>query len=137
MSSYDSTRSQRELARRILRSRGVIIRHPNGLEILPDLGVQISDVAPSLQFGIEFRGYEGEDVVFETIGGVGGRISPTLPEIEEVWIPPPIQSSFDSVIQQTLELARAGYPGCLSCGGPGAEEPWNELVARADLQSNL
>jgi len=137
MSSVDRTRSHRELARRVLRSRGVIIRHPNELEIVPNLAVQISDVAPSLQFGVDFRVIEGNDIIFETMGEFGGRISQSPPAIEELWIPPPIQSSFDSVIKQILEFARAGYPGCLGCGGPDAEEPWDEESSRDDLKNFL
>ena len=49
------SRSLRELARRMLRSRGVIIRLP--MEIVADenLAIQISDLAPNLYFGIEFK----------------------------------------------------------------------------------
>jgi hypothetical protein len=27
-------------------------------------------------------------------------------------------------------LVEAGYPGCLGCGGPGLEAPWDELAWR-------
>ncbi len=133
MPSDERTRSVRELARRILRSRGVIIRHPSHLQIPEDLGVQISDLAPSLQFGVDFRGNDTDEVYFELIGESGGRICLNPPSLDEVWITPPIPVAFDEVVGQVLELARAGYPGCLGCGGPDAEEPWDEAGARIDL----
>lgn len=136
MSADDRTRSVRELARRILRSRGVIIRHPSELEIVEDLGVQISDLAPSLQFGVDFKLREGAEVVIETLGEIGGRISPQPPKGDEVWIPLPLDASFEKLIGETLALARAGYPGCLGCGGPDAEEPWDEDSARRRFQSS-
>ncbi len=136
MSADDRTRSVRELARRILRSRGVIIRHPSELAILEDLSVQISDLAPSLQFGVNFKENDGDEVVIETLGENGGRISSHPPNNDEVWIPLPLASSFEKLISETLALARAGYPGCLGCGGPDAEEPWDESAARLRFLSS-
>ncbi len=136
MSADDRTRSVRELARRILRSRGVIIRHPSELLVVEDLGVQISDLAPSLQFGVDFRVREGEEVLIETLGEIGGRIATHPPKSEEVWLPLPLVTTFEQLIGETLALARAGYPGCLGCGGPDAEEPWDEHAARVRLQTS-
>ena len=31
------------------------------------------------------------------------------------------------------ELLEAGYPGCIGCGGPNSELPWNEVKNRANL----
>ena len=134
MSSVDRTRSHRELARRVLRSRGVIIRHPNELEIVPNLAVQISDVAPSLQFGVDFRVIEGNDIIFETMGEFGGRISQSPPAIEEFRIPAPVHSSFASVFKQYLVFARAVYPGCLGRGVLDAAEPLDAATSIADLK---
>ncbi len=38
----------------------------------------------------------------------------------------PSAVSLDDVLHLAMELAAAGYPGCLGCGGPGIEDPWNE-----------
>jgi len=31
------------------------------------------------------------------------------------------------VLGMAHDLVDAGYPGCLGCGGPGLEEPWDEV----------
>ena len=38
--------------------------------------------------------------------------------------------SFEHVISMAHDLVEAGYPGCLGCGGPGLEAPWDELAWR-------
>ena len=35
------------------------------------------------------------------------------------------------VFSMTYGLVEAGYPGCLGCGGPGLEAPWDELAWRS------
>ena len=49
-------RSIRELARRTLRSRGVIIRLPDNIKREENLAIQLSDLSPSLYFGIDWIG---------------------------------------------------------------------------------
>lgn len=39
--------------------------------------------------------------------------------------------SFEHVISMAHDLVEAGYPGCLGCGGPGLEAPWDELAWRS------
>lgn len=36
----------------------------------------------------------------------------------------------DDVFSMAYGLVEAGYPGCLGCGGPGLEAPWDELAWR-------
>ena len=48
-------RSLRELARRTLRSRGVIIRLPDNINREENLAIRLSDLSPSLYFGIEYK----------------------------------------------------------------------------------
>ena len=36
----------------------------------------------------------------------------------------------DDVFSMAHGLVEAGYPGCLGCGGPGLEAPWDELAWR-------
>lgn len=136
MSSDDRTRSVRELARRVLRSRGVIVRHPREIQIIDDLAVKISDNAPSLNFGVVFRLHDSSNVFVEIMGESGGCIGDIPQTEDEVWIPPPAKDSFDLLISEILALARAGYPGCLGCGGPDAEEEWDEAAARLRLSGS-
>ena len=50
-------RSLRELARRTLRSRGVIIRLPDNINREENLAIRLSDLSPSLYFGIEYKSH--------------------------------------------------------------------------------
>ena len=56
-------RSIRELARRMLRSRGVIIQTPDHIDIDDSLSLKISDLAPSLYFGFEIKFHKKEQIV--------------------------------------------------------------------------
>ena len=38
--------------------------------------------------------------------------------------------SFQDVAAMAHSLLEAGYPGCLGCGGPGLEDPWDEEAWR-------
>ena len=130
MSANDCTKSLRELSRRILRSRGVIIRHPAEVEIPPELSLEISDLAPSLHFGLESKVHSNNEIVVSLIGEDGGSIGMKEPKISQVWIPMEVNDGFSELVGQVLKLASAGYPGCVGCGGPDAEEIWDEKSTR-------
>ena len=130
MSANDCTKSLRELARRILRSRGVIIRHPSEVEVPSELSLEISDLAPSLHFGLESKVHSDTEIVVSLIGEDGGSIGMKEPNISQVWIPMENNVGFSELIEQVLKLAAAGYPGCVGCGGPDAEEMWDENSIR-------
>ena len=133
MSANDCTKSLRELARRILRSRGVIIRHPSEVEIPSELSLEISDLAPSLHFGLESKVHSDTEIVVSLIGEDGGSIGMKEPDISQVWIPMENNVGFSELIEQVLKLAAAGYPGCVGCGGPDAEEMWDEKSIRLEF----
>ena len=124
------TRSVRELARRILRSRGVIFSLPSHIERDESLGIRISDLSPSLYFGIEFKTHELNNITVTNIGESGGIIGIEAPAYSEVWVPLDLQTGFDTLIEEIIALASAGYPACAGCGGSDAETPWNELAIR-------
>ena len=124
------TRSVRELARRILRSRGVIFSLPSHIERDESLGIRISDLSPSLYFGIEFKTHELNNITVTNIGESGGIIGIEAPAYSEVWVPLDLQRGFDILIEEVIALASAGYPACAGCGGSDAETPWNELAIR-------
>ena len=124
------TRSVRELARRILRSRGVIFSLPSHIERDESLGIRISDLSPSLYFGIEFKTHELNNITVTNIGESGGIIGIEAPAYSEVWVPLDLQSGFDILIEEVIALASAGYPACAGCGGSDAETPWNEMAIR-------
>ena len=78
------TRSVRELARRMLRSRGVIFSLPSHIERDENLGIKISDLSPSLYFGIEFKTHDLDNITVTNIGECGGIIGIDAPADSEV-----------------------------------------------------
>ena len=124
------TRSVRELARRILRSRGVIFSLPSHIERDESLGIRISDLSPSLYFGIEFKTHELNNITVTNIGESGGIIGIAAPAYSEVWVPLDLQTGFDILIEEVIALASAGYPASSGGGGSDAETPWDELAIR-------
>jgi len=124
------TRSVRELARRILRSRGVIFSLPSHIERDENLGIKISDLSPSLYFGIEFKTHDLDNITVTNIGECGGMIGIDAPADSEVWVPLGLQIGFDILIEEVIAMASAGYPACAGCGGSDAETPWDELAIR-------
>mgnify|MGYP000005787036 FL=1 len=135
MNGEQRGRSLRELARRLLRSRGVIVRLPLNFQLEDsDLAVRIGDVAPSIYFGVEFtRGTTGR-IEIELMGEEGGLLSSEIPDDElRVWVPGDMNANWTSLIEHVLVLAEAGYPGCVGCAGPEAEIDWDEAAARRAL----
>ena len=124
------TRSLRELARRTLRSRGVIIRLPDNINREENLAIRLSDLSPSLYFGIEYKPHNLESIVVTNIGQGGGVIGLEEPDESEVWVPIDLQTGLDLFSTEIIALASAGYPACTGCGGPDAETPWDELSIR-------
>ena len=124
------TRSLRELARRILRSRGVIFTLPSHISRDENLGITISDLSPSLYFGIEFKAHDLDNITVSNIGEGGGIIGVDAPAESEVWVPLDLQTGFDILIEEVIALASAGYPACAGCGGSDADTPWDELAIR-------
>ena len=68
------------------------------------------------------------DLAVVGLAQIGGR----EPSIEVCWVP---DCGWDDFSEQILDLLEAGYPGCIGCGGPGAEEEWNEDVRRDQFLS--
>ncbi|DAC33373.1 MAG TPA: hypothetical protein HA303_05440 [Candidatus Thalassarchaeaceae archaeon] len=138
MSSEHKLRSLRELARRLLRSRGVEVYHPSDWKLsVSDLSLRLSDIAPNLYIGIEFRNNTSDEIRLELSGEGGGMFSASPPEeIDYVWIPMDEEREWDMFISELFALASAGYPGCVGCGGPDAELPWDEALSRSALLSD-
>tara|TARA_B100001094_G_scaffold20385_1_gene17285 strand:- start:1940 stop:2335 length:396 start_codon:yes stop_codon:yes gene_type:complete len=113
--------SLREAARRFLREEHCVIELPqkyieSGWEIVQ----AISDNIPSRTTFPEVM--EGDF----NIAGIAyfGKDQPSL---QNCWVP---NCTWDDFRIQVLDLLEAGYPGCVGCGGPGAEEEWNEQSRR-------
>ena len=52
------------------------------------------------------------------------------PPLDICWVP---NCGWSEFAEQVLDLLEAGYPGCIGCGGPGAEEEWNEEIRRGQF----
>ena len=120
-----------ELARRILRSSGVNIVH-NGIlsSEIKELSHKLSDSAPKIIFGIKSKIIDTEDVFFEIEGSENGIISVSPPNsLDVVWVEKN-EETWNNLTIKIIELGSAGYPGCIGCAGPAADEPWNEKRSR-------
>ncbi|HIE63978.1 MAG: hypothetical protein CXT72_00500 [Methanobacteriota archaeon] len=124
-----------ELARRILRSTGCIISHPSYLEDeMKTFSTELSDLAPTMIFGMQNNLHISEciKITFEKTSK-GGIISKECPEnLDDVWIQGDYKY-WPRLKKNILDLAEAGYPGCIGCAGPAAELPWDEISSRSKI----
>jgi|TARA_B100001250_G_scaffold113372_1_gene95842 hypothetical protein len=124
-----------EAARRFLRSDGgsLIVPEPL-LDSANKLVLKISDELPTMvnEPTIESSSSNYE-VVFSSEEGLDFSIANIEPGIGVCWINTE-NGDMVEIWNRLLEiidgLARAGYPGCVGCGGPGSEEIWDEVEAR-------
>ena len=125
-----------ELARRALRSEGMVIHHRNPTSLDIDaLSVKISDLSPGTLLGVVGKESDSEGITIETLNSPGGVIATKEPvDSKVVWIPGDCSSIWNRFTNTVLRLAEAGYPGCVGCAGPAAEGPWDEEASRQRLR---
>jgi len=125
-----------ELARRALRSKGMVIRHHNPAALdIDNLSVKITDLAPGVLLGVVGEISNSKGIVIDIMNSPGGVLSNEEPEDNKaVWIPGDCTSIWNRFTDTVLTLAAAGYPGCVGCAGPAAEVPWDEEVSRQRLR---
>ena len=125
-----------ELARRALRSEGIVIHHRNPTSLGIDaLSVKISDLSPGTLLGVVGEESDSEGITIETLNSPGGVIATKEPvDSKVVWIPGDCSSIWNRFTNTVLRLAEAGYPGCVGCAGPAAEGPWDEEASRQRLR---
>jgi len=56
------------------------------------------------------------------------------PEPDVRWIKMPVHDGWKEVVSACRDLHEAGYPGCIGCGGPNSELPWDETKSRSGLK---
>ena len=131
MGSYGD--SLREAARRILRSQGGILYiSKNKLDSVSELMLKISDMVPSKLDSPKIIYTDSEEVVFESLEN-NFSIGVKEKSLDYCWVKSLKSDSGEPWIDFTMmviELATAGYPGCIGCGGPGSEELWDEATLR-------
>ena len=123
-----------ELARRTLRSDEVSFKA--GSMFSDDIGglsTALSDSSPSLIIEVKYFEVESDTITIEFTELAGGRIGEEEPGDDLVWIPGDVHDIWSRYLRVMVELASAGYPGCVGCAGPAAEVPWDEVLSRSRL----
>ena len=116
--------SLREAARRFLREDGCTLSVP--IELERDAWGIVQLVADHVPSKIDLP-----KVVIGELAVIGlAQIGGLEPPIEVCWVP---DCGWEEFSEQILDLLEAGYPGCIGCGGPGAEEEWNEEFRRGQF----
>ncbi len=119
--------SLREASRRFLRNEDLVlhVRHENKTSAL-HLVQNIADNIPSRlslpTIVVTERDYNFVEGLIQLNG--------TEPSEEICWVPGEV---WDDFVEVCVELLEAGYPGCVGCAGPEAEEEWNEGFRRSSF----
>ena len=118
--------SLREAARRFLKEEGCELSVPKKYSKQAwGLVQSISDHIPArLLLPVVVEG----EIMVRGLFQIGGD----EPSMITCWIP---DATWEDFSEQVLDLLEAGYPGCVGCGGPGAEGEWNEAVRRRQFIS--
>tara|TARA_Y100000768_G_C23971497_1_gene680811 strand:+ start:72 stop:467 length:396 start_codon:yes stop_codon:yes gene_type:complete len=116
--------SLREAARRFLREDGCTLSVPEGLE--KDAWEIVQMIADHVPSKLDLPKVVNGELAIVGLAQIGGL----EPPLDICWVPNCGWSEFS---EQVLDLLEAGYPGCIGCGGPGAEEEWNEEVRRGQF----
>ena len=131
MASYAD--SLREAARRLLRSEGgILYLNRNISDAAKELILKISDKVPSKISFPKLAYIESHEILLECLGN-NFYIGEEEKSEEYCWVKSHKSKTGDSwgdFSTMVLELAMAGYPGCIGCGGPGSEEIWDESRSR-------
>ena len=131
MASYAD--SLREAARRLLRSEGgILYLNRNISDAAIELMLKISDTVPSKISFPKLAYIESHEILLECLGN-NFYIGEEEKSEEYCWVKSHKSNTGDSwgdFSTMVLELAMAGYPGCIGCGGPGSEEIWDESRSR-------
>lgn len=118
-----------EISRRVLKSEKLNFIIDDHLEVnIQKLNNKISDLAPTVLLSItKSKTTNSTEVIIENNNEIIGIISKHEPKrLDIIWIQnSPILFWIDFEMR-ILELVEAGYPGCIGCGGPGSEDPWDE-----------
>ena len=128
----------RELARIVLRTEDLVVEGPDWLRAsVEDLSLRLSDVQPARTMFPQFvlGNPDAIAMIVPETGAVLGQCSLDEPEIETVWLFMEPSEAWAAISTITDDLLRAGYPGCLGCGGPHTEGMWDERSSRQAMMN--
>lgn len=123
----------RELARTLLRTDDLVVEGPDWLQAtVHDLSLRLADVQPARTTFPQFilGNHDAISMIATGSGAEIGRCSHEEPGPETVWLPMEPSEAWAAISTITDDLLRAGYPGCLGCGGPHTEGAWDERSSR-------
>ena len=61
------------------------------------------------------------------------NVSLCEPNVTVRWVKMDVDEGWKHILESCKELHEAGYPGCIGCGGPNSELPWDESKNRLRL----
>lgn len=134
----------RESARRFLRLQHLRIQIPK--EYMSEFHktvLHMADMQPSrTEFPTASLSEKGSIILSlheseEELEGTVVYIGQDEPDQGVCWIKSDPQEGWNLLLEASRELLKAGYPGCLGCGGPNAEIPWNEKDSRTRIKKDL
>ena len=123
----------RELARTLLRTDDMVVEGPDWLQAsVHDLCLRLADVQPARTMFPKFvlGNQDAISMIVPETGAVLGRCSLDEPGSETVWLFMEPTEAWAAISTISDDLLRAGYPGCLGCGGPHTEGTWDERSSR-------
>lgn len=129
----------REWARTLLRTEDLVVEGPDWLQAsVNDLSLRLADVQPARTMFPRFvlGNQDAISMIVPETGAVLGRCSLDEPGPETVWILMEPTEAWAAISTITDDLLRAGYPGCLGCGGPHTEGAWDERSSRQAMMNH-
>ncbi len=129
----------RELARILLRTDELTVQGPVWLEqSVQNLALRLADVQPARTRFPQFNPGDQDAIsmIVPETSDVLGRCSLDEPGTETVWLLMEPTEAWAAISTITDDLLRAGYPGCLGCGGPYTEGAWDERASRKSMMNH-
>lgn len=127
-----------ETSRQILRRENLhLILPPEFEKDMNSILLEISDFQPERLEFPTFETGQCDDVTLYVIESEQHRmiasIGMTEPGPKVRWVKMDLSEGWKEVVTACNELHVAGYPGCVGCGGPNSEKPWDEKKSRSGL----
>ena len=114
--------SLREAARRFVKAEGCVLSVPQ--IHMTEAWTMVQLISEHIPARLHLPSVVEGNIMVANLFQVGGP----EPDIGTCWVP---NCEWNDFYVQVVDLLEAGYPGCVGCGGPGAEEEWNEFSRRA------
>ena len=129
----------REIARTLLRSTDVVVVGPEWLSSkVHELGTKIGDAIPSRSRFPAFCASDEPTLLMTSQQQEHPLVAcgAEEPDLPTIWLPMDATEAWGTIVGVAEDLLQAGYPGCLGCGGPNAEQPWDEEASREVLRKS-